>query len=648
MYLPKQQTRIRRRCGHANSGFRKFDKSEIEQSIAARFEARVLEYPDRAAIVTEAEDVTYKRLNRSANAVARAILSRLGDGQHVVALLFEQGLPSITATLGALKAGKVYAPLDPRAPQTMLSALIKELQPDLVLAGGGHLGTAEDVASAGIALLDIAEVDPVRVDENPSTRSTPDSYAYVYYTSGSTSRPKGVVDTHRNVLHNVMRYTNTLHIGPRDRLTLLHSPNSSATVSSLFGALLNGAAVCPMDLHPDRITRLEDWLRDREITIYHSVPAVFRRWADKSGKLPKLRLIRLEGDQTTATDVELYRKHFGDDCILVNGLGATECGIVRQFFIDKRTATEGTVPVGYSVEDMDVFVVDGQGRPAGTGVVGEIAVRSHHLSPGYWRAAETTRAAIALNPDRRHQTVYRTGDLGRMRPDGCLVHLGRRDSRVKIRGHAVELADVEVALLDLNGIQEAVVIREQRNDSDRLVAYLVTAASPATTPSSLRRSLEDRLPEYMIPSAFVMLPSLPLTAAGKIDRGALPAPGRARPQIDVKYEPPRSPVQAELARIWREVLDLEGIGIHDPFLDLGGDSLLAVQIVSRVTRSFQLELDLRALFDTPTIADMARLVIEHLASRMNPASLGHLLDKLETPSGREGPPSIEGEAGCES
>ncbi|MCZ6535256.1 MAG: non-ribosomal peptide synthetase, partial [Chloroflexi bacterium] len=358
-----------------------------------------------------------------------------------------------------------------------------------------------------------------------------------------------------------------------------------------------------------------------------------RQWAEMGGEFPKLRLIRLEGDQTLTGDVEIYKKHFASNCFLVNGLGATECGIVRQYFINQHTEVHSIVPIGYDVEDMDVFLHDNEGQPVPINTVGEIVVKSKYLSQGYWRDPKLTQSAFSLERREGNQRIYRTGDLGRMQPDGCLTYLGRSDSQVKIRGHRVEIADVESALLEVEDVKEAIVLAlEDRPGVLRLIAYLVPSTQPAPTPSSLRRALEIRLPQHMIPSAYMILDALPLTAVGKVNRRSLPKPGNQRPQLDYEYEAPRTPTEVELGRIWMEVLGLGEVVVYDRFLDLGGDSLLGIKVVSRIVRAFQIEVPLRSLFDAPTISEMAIIINQYLFAHSDQDELGQFLIGLESQS----------------
>lgn len=587
--------------------FQEFAQEQIEQSIPERFAAQVARHPERPAVSSGGIALTYRELNRRANGFAHAIRARRGVGSEAVALLLPQGAELIAAILGVLKAGKFYLGLDPGYPASRLEEMVADAHVRLIVASLDHCGLAESLVPDRRAVL--LEDDSViaEVREDCAAAVSPNDLAYIFYTSGSTGRPKGVIDSHRNVLHNVMRYTNSLRIGATDRMTLLQSVSFSGSVSSLFGAILNGACAYPIDMRATSPAQLARWLKDERITIYHSVPAFFRQMLAHSELLPDVRVVRLEGDQAAKADLQLFAKHFGRDARLVNGLGTTETGLVRQFFASDTSDVSGTIlPVGYPVQDMEVVVVDETHKPVPPGEVGEIAVRSRYLAVCYWEnPALTAQRFLADENDAQFRT-YLTGDLGRLRADGCLEHLGRNDSRIKVRGQTVELAEVETTLLDLPAvIDAAVVLSEPSSENPRLVAYYVAALRPGPTVSDLRRELQRRLPAFMIPAVFIELPALPHNENGKLDRTALPEPGKGRPNLSTPYLHPRSMVEFQLKCIWEDVLRVAPIGVHDDFFELGGDSLAAMSMLAQVHDEFALELPASLLLAGATIDNLA-------------------------------------------
>jgi len=322
---------------------------------------------------------------------------------------------------------------------------------------------------------------------------------------------------------------------------------------------------------------------------------------------------------------------------LIITFAAKEAGPIRLNVIGKETKITGEiVPVGYEIPDKKVLLLDDNGQEVGFAQVGEIAVKSRYLSLGYWRRPDLTETKFLPDPSGGDERIYLTGDLGRMSPDGCLEHLGRKDFQVKIRGLRIEVAEVEEALRSMGAIQEAVVVaREDESGDKHLVSYIVPAKNAAPSISEVRNFLDQRLPRHMVPSRFVMLDALPLTPNGKVNLSALPDPGKARPDLDTPFVAPMTPVEKTLSQIWAEVLSLEQLGIHDNFFDLGGHSLAATRVVSEVIKTFQLELPVQALFQAPTVAQMAAVITEHRGKRLGNEELVRILTELESLSEEE-------------
>ena len=604
--LPPEQQAIRNRCFHPSGTFAEFLKEEIEQSIPARFEKIVRRFSDRLAVKMGDHALTYDELNQTANRIARRILECQGLKQESVVVLFDQGVEAIAAILGVLKAGKFYVPINPSFPNSRIAAIVEDAQPGLLITNDKNIAAAR---SATNNLLNIDEIDASISGENLNLPLSADDLAYIIYTSGSTGKPKGVFQKQRNVLQWTLLHSNTLHISAADRLSLMHSHSTGGGMLNMYGALFNGAALFPFDFRADGV-RLAKWLTDECITIYHSGPVVFRQWVDTlTGRelFPELRLIRLSGMPMSAEDAARYRNYFSSDCLLVHVLGTSEAGTIPHYFIDKCSkVAESPMPVGYWVDDSEVFVVDESGQQTEPEVVGEIAIRSQYLVCGYWHNAELTNEKFLSDPKGGEQRLYLTGDLGRMSADGCLYHLGRKDFKVKIRGYSIEISETEGALREHPLIKDVVVISSADAKEDlRLIAYVVPAAATELTASTLRNYLIDKLPEYMVPAIFVSLPAMPLTPNGKIDRRALPAPPHARPGLEAAYVAPRTPLEQELEKIWSEVLDLDDIGVHDNFFDLGGHSLRAAQVLARIRHLFQVEIPLKMFFAKPTLAALA-------------------------------------------
>ena len=630
--LPPEQQAIRGKCFHPSGKFVEFPIEDVETSIPERFERIVRMYPDRLAVKSAHQELTYAELNNWANQIAHALLAYSDKQEEPIALLLETDAPAIAAILGILKAGKMYVPMDSTLPHARLAYILEDSQAGLLITNSTNVGLARELAQSRVAVINLDELDPGLSTENPAALISPRTLTWILYTSGSTGLPKGVVQNHRNVLHYVRNYTNSLHICTDDRLTLLFSLSANAAAHNTFDALLNGASLHPFHVKEEGPARTSAWLRRDQLTIYASAPTVFRLFVESltaDQRFPHLRVIKLMGEAVAKGDVELYRKYFSPECVLINRLGSTETGTIRWFFIDKKTPIDGNVvPVGYPVEDNEILLLDDKGREVQAESGGEIAVESSYLTPGYWRKPELT-AGVFLQAEAGSR-IYRTGDMGRMGPDGQLHYLGRKDSQIKIRGQRVEIAEIEMALLNLGAIQAAVVrARKEPSDDYRLVAYLVAKEKPAPTVSKLRRALADTLPEHTIPATFVVLDALPVAPNGKLDRKALPDPENCRPELDHAYVAPRTAVENQLARIWAEALSLDGVGVYDNFFELGGHSLAAMRVVSRVIQTFQLELQVKALFDSPTVAEMAILITQNESKRASEVDLAQMLRELE-------------------
>jgi len=629
---------IRAKCFHPNGAFIEFAEDEIEQSITERFEKIVRKFPDRTAVETRRHRLTYGDLNRTANKTAHAVLSTWGDKNRSIAVLMDHEAPVISAIMGALKAGKFYVPLDPSLPYARSKFIVDDAQAQTIITDTKYLSLAKTLVESPSRLLNIDDIEDVP-DTDPQVRLRPDDLCWVIYTSGSTGKPKGVMQNHRNVLHFMMNYTNGLHISAEDRLTLLYSFSVNGGAHDIFAALFNGATICPYDLKTEGFAELRQWLIDERITIYHSVPTVFRQFIESltgGEDFPDLRIVRLGGEPVYKRDINLFKKHFSTGCILVNRLGSSETGSLRMFFLDKETEVRNNlVPVGYAVADNDVLLLDDSGAQA-AGDEGEIAVRTRYVSPGYWRRPDLTADSFLDDPSDENLKIYRTGDLGRLLPDGCLLHLGRKDFFVKIRGYRVELDEIEMTLMEFPGIKEVAVTALNNNSGDeRLVAYVVPKTASGPNVSEIRRFLEEKLPDYMIPATFITLDALPLTDTLKVDRKALPKPNGLRPEIAVPYAAPRNSIEAALAKIWAEMLELDQVGVHDNFFDLGGHSLAATRVISRVVLTFPLDLPVKVLFDSPTVAEMAEVIAAHRDNNPRNASLDKILNEVELLSDEE-------------
>ena len=637
--LPSDQQAIRERCFHPSGTFVEFKREEIDQSIPERFEKIVLHYPDRIAVQTKNNTLTYFDLNRAANRIAHAVLAERGEKDEPVVTLVDQDTDAMAALLGVFKTSKTCVPLDPAYHQVSAAQIVEESRAELILTSSKNLSLAHELARDACQVINLDHIGASVSVDNPGVSTSPDTFADILYTSGSTGRPKGVVQNHRNLLHDVMGFTNSFHICADDRLTLFASPSGGQGLKTVLNAFLNGAAVCMWNAKQEGLVNLARWVITQQISMFNATPALlgsFMKTLTGAEEFPDLRLIILTGEPASRSCIEEFKQHFSTECVLVNMFGALEAGQIGLYLIGKTTSITGeTVPVGYQTQDKEVLLVNEAGDKVTFNEIGEIAIRSRYLFPGYWRQPDLTEAKLKTDPDGGDKRLYFTGDLGLMLPDGCLMHKGRKDFRVKVRGYGVEIAEVEQALRRHEAVKDAVVVAGQyKSGETRLVAYY-TASQPAPSLTQLRSFLAKELPDYMIPSAFGLIDSMPLAPSGKIDRTALPDAGKFRPQLDIPYTAPQTAVEKELTKIWAEVLSLNQIGIHDNFFDLGGHSLAVSRVISRVIQAFQLDISLKDLFASPTVASMAFLITRNQGNKASSEEIERMLYEIDSMSEEE-------------
>ncbi|MCK4258362.1 MAG: amino acid adenylation domain-containing protein [Halanaerobiales bacterium] len=595
------------------NSFIEFKKEEINQSIVSRFEKQVELYNSRIAVKTEKQSLTYQELNDTANQIARSIRKVSEAKPEGIAILFEHDVDMISGIFGTLKSGNYYIPLDPTYPIKRLVYMFEDSNAKILLTNDKNKSLAESLTKElgrGIKIVNIEEIDPAVSKKNINHTIDPDSISYILYTSGSTGKPKGVIQKHKNVLHFIEVYTNNLHISSDDRLTLLSSYSFDAAVMDIYGALLNGAALYLYDLKKSGdLIQLSNWLRDEKITIYHSIPTVYRYFTDElteDDEFPELRLIVLGGEAVYKRDVERYKRYFKDDCLFVNGLGPTESTVTLQYFIDKETEVlKEAVPVGFPVDETEVFLIDDNNEEVGVFCIGEIVYKSDYLSPGYLNNPEKTAEVFVNDSLSNEGRVYRSGDLGRRLIDGSIEFIGRGDAQVKIRGYRIELGEIENKLITYPDVKEAVVLaKEDGNGTKYLCGYYVSKEEIQA--SELREFLAKELPDYMIPVYYVRMNEFPVTQSGKINRRVLPEPDFV--VVGVEYIAPRNETEKILANIWANVLGIEAekIGVNNNFFELGGHSLKATQLISKIYKEFDVKVPLPEIFKNSTVSGIAK------------------------------------------
>ncbi|GAB4051123.1 non-ribosomal peptide synthetase [Catellatospora paridis] len=610
-------------------------------TICSAFAAQVARHPDRAAVLADDGEPTYRQLGSAVVATAAAVQAAAGDGGGTrrAALLCRHGATTVTGLLAALTSGRAYVPLEPSFPAARLAHILADSDADVLLVDAAHADLAHRIAAeAGRPDLTTVHIvttaPPGDLDELVAALvgpATPDDAAYLLYTSGSTGAPKAVVQSHGNVLFGVANHIRNFALTPADRTSVLTSFGYDMAVTDLFGAILSGAAAVPSDIREHGLGHLAQTIARHAVTVYHSTPTVYRyliAGLGAGGRLPSVRAVLLGGEEVTRHDVELCRRHFAAGAVFVNGYGTTEISFAAQHHLGPGAALEhAVVPIGHPLPGIDVVLVDAAGRPAC--LTGEVVVRCAHVALGYHGQPELTAGRFR---EYRGTRAYWTGDVARRLPDGRLVFLGRADRLVKIRGYRVELGEVESRLAALPGVgQAAVVARPARDGTKEIIAYAVPARDAAVEPDRLRAALAETLPEYMVPRAVVVVGALPMGDTGKLDVRALPEPAAVPAQPRRGPDGP-DPLEQVIAAAWCEALGVAQVDRHTAFFDLGGHSLLLALVQERLAAVLGERISMLRLLEFPTVAG--------LAAHLRPASLTAAADA---------PPSVDvGSAGAPS
>lgn len=592
--------------------FREFRKEDLEQTVGRRFEQQVRLFPDRIALSCGAERVTYAELNRRANRLACVLRAQLPAGEQRVGLRMKEDARFAAALFACFKAGMTAVPLASSLPPARVQQILSHAEAALLLTDG-DAAAAPCVPAEGCVPLDLSRLDTPVGEAALTNTVPPERPACLIHTSGSTGQPKGVIQTHRTLLRSAMAYTNGYHLCVEDRVALLASCSTAQGMVTLLATLLNGATAACFDLCEHGIAGLRAWLIRERITVFISATTVCRQLAqtlDRAAPFPDLRLVRLGSEPVRRQDLESFRDHFPAACQFINALAATETGPLTQFVAHPAAdIREEVVPVGWAADEVEILLLDEQGRAVGCDEVGEIVVRGRYLSPGYWRQPELTARVFREAPEGGGARLYFTGDLGVRTGDGCLRHRGRKDLRVKIRGFGVEVAEVEAALLRHPAVRDAAVTaREDGQDGSQLAAFLVPVSGEVLDAAELRTFLQPTLAAPMVPTAFYVLEALPLTPNGKLDRSALRGETPRALTWSRPTEAPRTATERQLAELWQEVLGVTEVGIHDDFFKAGGDSLRAMRLMLAIETQLGRTLPLAALIASPTIARLALLV----------------------------------------
>ena len=600
------------------------------------FSRMAAEFGPQAAIERGRRRVTYANLEAESNRLANFLLqSGVGKGT-MVGLLTDDPVRIITGILGALKAGAVFVPLDPTFPDGRLRMMSERVEPQWYVSEAKHLERLSQLrdaanSSARVICLDgsvaseyaglevMTSYEQFQQTQSPAVASDPEAPCSIYFTSGSTGRPKAILGRLKGIDHFMRWEIETVGAGPGTRVSQLASPSFDGFLKDVFVPLCSGGTVCAPESRDVVLDagRLAEWLDTEQIKVLHCVPSVFRSLLNEkldSRFFKALRYVVLTGEPLYPADVKRWIETFGERIKLLNIYGTTETSLSKLAYeVRPEDVERPSIPVGKPIKGSAVMLMDVAGKPCRQGTVGEIYIRTPYRSFGYYADPELTGQVFVQNPFSKdpNDLVHKTGDYGRLLEDGSLEHLGRRDQQVQIRGVRVELGEIENLLRAHSAVADvAVVDRDDAEGNKFLVAYLTL--TNGTGSDHLREYLAGRLPPAMLPSAFVELEELPRTLNGKIDRKALPTLDlvRAERKNDAGT---LTPIEEILAGIWSEVLRLPGVSREGNFFNLGGHSLLADQVIHRIRDTFKIELPVRSIFESPTVAQLAALIQAELS-----------------------------------
>ena len=580
------------------------EPAPVTRRVHELFEEQAARTPHRTALTFAGTDLTYAELNARANRIAYALIAKGVGPETLVGLGLDRGIELIPALLGILKSGAAYLPLDPANPAERLAYIVEDARAPVVVTTAAHA----DLFDVDLLLVGDEKDHP---DTDPRIPGTPENLIYTIYTSGSTGRPKGVALTHANVARLLERGHEHYAFAETDVWPLFHSYAFDVSVWEMWGALLFGGRLVVV---PQAVTRspeefLDLLVRER-VTVLNQTPTAFRSLVDTEAEL-SLRAVVFAGEKLEVAELRPFADRFGLDRVaLVNMYGITETTVHTTYhrITEKDLDPRAGNPVGHPLADLRVYLLDAHGRPVPIGVPGEMYVAGPGVARGYLNQPRLTAERFVPDPyGPPGSRLYRSGDLARRLPDGGLEFLGRIDDQVKIRGFRIELGEIETALAAHPQVRDAVVlVREDTPGDKRLVAWVTPAEDTAPEPGELRSHLAGRLPEYMVPAAFVTLDALPLTTNGKLDKRALPAPGQDA-LGGASFVAPRTVAEERVAEVWADVLGLERVGVEDGFFELGGHSIRAVTLVGRL-RAIGYDLAVRDVFEHRTVARIAELV----------------------------------------
>jgi amino acid adenylation domain-containing protein len=605
------------------------------QCIHHWFAAQCQQTPDNIAVVFEGQKLTYQELNIRANQLAHYLQNLGVSSEQLVGICVERSPLMVIGVLGILKSGAAYVPIDPNYPAERKAYILADTQMPLLLTQASLAANLKANNLTTICLDTDWDAINQQPQVNPFSQTNAQNLAYVIYTSGSTGKPKGILIEHYGLV-NYLNWCTQAYKVEQGSGTLVHSSlGFDLTITSLFSPLLVGSQVELLPEHQGIETLAETIKARTNLSLVKITPAhleLLSQQLSPQAAAGRTNTFIIGGENLTTQHINFWQQ-FAPDTVLINEYGPTEtvvgCCIYQ---VAKTSNYSGSIPIGHPIANTQLYVLDQYLQPVPKGVIGELYIGGAGLARGYLNQPELTAQKFIPHPfsDEPEARLYKTGDQVRFRVDGTLEFLGRLDNQVKLRGFRIELGEIESLLCLHPMVKDAVVmVREDVVGDQRLVAYLVVQPESSLSVGDLRSFLQKKLPDYMIPSAFVPLQTLPLTVNGKVDRKALAAPDKINADIEQSFIAPRNSLEAQIADIWSEVLRVEKVGIHHNFFTLGGHSLLVTQLISRIRDALTVELLIQDVFANPTVAELSVIVTQKLAEQVDDESLARSLAELD-------------------
>ncbi len=587
------------------------------QPVIAYFAQNAEKYPDRLAVVDTEKEYSYRTLNILANRLAHSILAVRGEGEEPVLFLLGREAAAVVSILGIWKAGKFYIGLDTADPINRLRTLVGEAKAGLLVTNHANLALARELSEGKLDIINLDEIDPSISPDDPAVPIQPDALAAVFYTSGSTGEPKGVMLDQRAVSFRAGNNVNLHNYGRDDRFMVPFSLSFVGSTAPLYSAFASGGTAFICELNSMTVQEIAHWLLDRKITIAFMIPSLFTRFLSTlpdgfSARFPDIRLVHCGTETLDLRHLETWKKRFSPKCILSHGFGSTEAGVLMHILYDFRSVVSSSRPApAKPFPWVKIFIVDDSGKPVVANQIGNIAVRSKGITRGYWRRPDLNETIFADDPEEPGTKILVSKDLGRLHADGKLEFMGRGDAMIKLRGFRIEPGEIEAAFREHAAVSSAVVVGKPNpnaGDEITLVAYVVLEPETFVSAVQLREFLTSRVPDYMVPAHYVFLAQLPLNRNGKIDRQSLPDPDWAASHSGSEYVAPRTEIEKYLTTLWQELLAKEKIGIQDSFFMLGGHSLAAFRMMASIEKKLGIKVPLQILIKHPTVSALAVVI----------------------------------------